>query len=283
MAGAAHSPDRFEACVTVDAAAGITTGISAHDRARTVALLAGTDSSGRDFTRPGHVIPVRHAAGGVLRRPGAAEAAADPARAAGRRPAALFAALVGLGRPTELAGPAELTEFARDHGLAAVSTGDLITHRLSLDPLVTRHATTRFPVRPDTMRAIGYAGALDGAEHLALVAGAPAGADDVPVYVHRECPAGDLPGWLRCECGHRLDTALTTIAAEGCGIVVYLKPKSGFAEEQFLSAVAANIVQDLDVRSVRLPADQEPHRSAFRLRGLARERSGNRAVLRNPH
>jgi 3,4-dihydroxy 2-butanone 4-phosphate synthase/GTP cyclohydrolase II len=271
MSGAGHAPARFAACVTVDAATGITTGISAHDRARTVALLAGADASATDFTRPGHVIPVRHAAGGVLRRRGVAEAAADLARAAGRRPAAVFAALVGLRRPTELADPAELAEFARAHGLATVSTSELIAHRLSLDPLVTRRATTRLPRHPDTMRAIGYAGALDGAEHLALVTGTPAGADDVPVYVHRECLAGDVLGGLRCECRHRLDTALATIAAEGCGIVVYLKPKSGSAddaEEQFLSSVAANIVQDLGVRSVRLPADQEPHRTAFRRRGL---------------
>ncbi|WP_410638546.1 3,4-dihydroxy-2-butanone-4-phosphate synthase [Amycolatopsis sp. lyj-346] len=277
MSAAGHAPPRFEACVTVDAATGITTGISAHDRARTAALLASADSSGSDFTRPGHLIPVRHAAGGVLRRRGVAEAAADLARAAGRRPAALFAAMVGLSRPTELAAPAELTGFAGAHGLAVVSLGDLIAHRLSLDPLVTRRATTGWPARTDTMHAIGYAGAFDGAEHLALVTGTPAGADDVPVYVHRECPAGDVPGWPRCECRRRLDSALTTITAEGCGIVVYLKPGSRpeepsaparLAEEQLLSSVAANIVQDLGARSVRLPAGQEPHRTAFRRRGL---------------
>lgn len=273
MSGAGHAPARFAACVTVDAATGITTGISAHDRARTVALLAGADTSESDFRRPGHVIPVRHAAGGVLRRGGAAEAAADLAQAAGKRPAAVFAALVGLGRPTELAGPDELAGFARAHGLATVSTSDLIAHRLSRDPLVTRRAVTRLPPRTDTMSAIGYAGAVDGAEHLALVTGAPAGADDVPVYVHRECAAADVSGWLRCECRQRLDTALTTITAGGCGIVVYLRPPSrpaaeAPAEEQLLPAVAANIVQDLGVRSVRLLAGREPHRTAFRLRGL---------------
>ncbi|QKV80222.1 3,4-dihydroxy-2-butanone-4-phosphate synthase [Amycolatopsis sp. Hca4] len=267
---------RFEACVTVDAATGITTGISAHDRARTAALLAAAGSTGHDFTRPGHVIPVRHAAGGVLHRRGVAEAAADLARAAGRRPAALFAALVGLSRPTELAGPPELARFAEDHGLAAVSVGDLVTHRLSRDPLVTRRATTG--AVSDLVRAVGYTGAFDGAEHLALVTGSPAGADDVPVYVHRECPAGDVPGWLRCACRPGLDTALTAITAEGCGVVVHLKPNRFRAgesgEEEFLSAVAAVIVQDLGVRSVRLPAGQEAHRAAFELRGVPAGRFG---------
>ncbi|KDN16102.1 hypothetical protein DV20_42970 [Amycolatopsis rifamycinica] len=263
MSAAGHPPAEFAACVTVDAATGITTGISAHDRARTVALLADPAASESDFHRPGHVIPVRRTAGGVLRHRGAAEAAADLTEAAGRRPAAVFAALVGLGRPTDLAGPAELAAFAEAHSLATVSIGDVLAHRLSRDALVTRRTTTW-----SSPHAIEYAGAFDGAEHLALVTGTPAGADDVPVYVHHECRTADVSGRLRCACHRRLDTALTAITAEGCGIVVYLKRAAHPAEDQLLSSIAANIVQDLGVRSVRLLAGQEPHGTAFRLRGV---------------
>lgn len=278
MPGAGQSPTQFDACVTVDAANGIATGISAHDRARTVGLLAAADSCEGDFTRPGHVIPVRYAAGGVLRRTGVAEATADLAQAAGRRPAALFDAVVGLRRPTELADPCELREFAESHDLVTVSVSELIAHRLSLEPLVSRRATTRLPLRAETMHAIGYATVFGEEEHLALVTGDPAGLDDVPVYVHRECLVGDVFGSLRCECRHRLDNALATITAEGSGIVVYQKSNSRhtadasspaqLSEEELFPILAANIVQDLGVRSVRLLADQEPHRNAFRLRGL---------------
>ncbi|OXM67171.1 MULTISPECIES: 3,4-dihydroxy-2-butanone-4-phosphate synthase [Amycolatopsis] len=278
MTGAANDPDGLAACVTVDAASGISTGISAHDRARTVALLANPESSEADFIRPGHVIPVRAAEGGVFRRDGVAEAAADLARAAGRRPVALFAALDSALTPTELAHGAELDAFARAHGLVTVSISDVIAHRLSTEPLVSRKVTARLPLQAGVTRTVGYHGLVDGAEHLALVVGRPRDGEDVPVHIHLECLTGDVFGSLRCECRYRLDRALATITAEGTGVVVYLRPSGtaghrGSAVGRFdtgrmLSSVAAHILRDLGVRSVQLLTDNVGHRAALQDRGL---------------
>jgi 3,4-dihydroxy 2-butanone 4-phosphate synthase/GTP cyclohydrolase II len=279
MAGVAPDSVSLAACVTVDAVAGVTTGISAHDRATTVALLASGEASAEDFTRPGHVMPVRAADGGVLRRPGVAEAVADLAQAAGRQPAGLFAALVSTHRPTEVAQGAELHEFAAEHGLVLISVSDLIEYRRTREPLVTRQANTRLPLGSRDTRVVGYRGSIDGAEHVAVAFGEPARAEDFPVYVHTECLTGDVFQSVSCRCRDLLDCALATIASEGRGAVIYLRPSSGPTESVLLCGerveddpsvpfVVAHIVQDLGVSSVRLLWDHSPCRAALQAMGL---------------
>nr|WP_063920885.1 3,4-dihydroxy-2-butanone-4-phosphate synthase [Nocardia mikamii] len=278
MAGAASDSGAFNACVAVDAASGISTGISAHDRARTASMLADPASSADDFTRPGHVIPVQTSPDGVLRRNNVAEAASDLAAAAGCRPVALFAALVSQRRPTDVAQGSELNEFAEIHRLVTISISDVIAYRMSVDPLVSRLATARLPLRAGATRMLGYRGSIDGAEHVAVVTGEPAAAENVPVYVHQECLTGDVFGSSECGCRQRLERAVVTIASAGCGVVIYLRPLEGGTQcdlvhqprqrDRWLSYVAANIAQDIGVRSVCLLEDNAGDRAAFQDRGL---------------
>lgn len=281
MIGSTDDPSGLTACVTVDAANGVSTGISAHDRARAVTLLGNPTSSHDDFTRPGHVIPVQTADGGVLRRAGIAEAAADLAHAAEGRPVALFAALVSVSRPTELASGTELGGFADTHGLVTVSVSDLSAFRMSREPLVSRQAAARLPLRAGDVRTVGYHGVVDDAEHVALLTGEPADVEDVPVYVHQECLIGDVFGSLRCGCRYQLDSAVATIVGEGCGVVVYLRStvrdtecgsldrtRSQDSSVPFMPAVAAHILEDLGARSIRLLEDDAEQRTALQDRGL---------------
>ncbi|MGW5518793.1 3,4-dihydroxy-2-butanone-4-phosphate synthase [Nocardia africana] len=278
MAGAATDSGTFDACVAVDAASGTSTGISAHDRARTAALLADSASSADDFTRPGHVIPVRTSPDGVLRRNNIAEAASAVAASAGCRPVALFAALVSQQRPTGVAQGAELVAFAESHRLVTISISDVIAYRMSVDPLVSRLATARLPLRAGATRMLGYRSSIDGAEHVAVITGEPADAENVPVYVHQECLTGDVFGSLECRCRQRLERAVATIAAAGCGVVIYLRCPEGNTQcdpvqqthqrDRSLSYVAANIVQEVGVRSVCLLEDIAEDRTAFQDRGM---------------
>ncbi|MEU0489636.1 bifunctional 3,4-dihydroxy-2-butanone-4-phosphate synthase/GTP cyclohydrolase II [Nocardiopsis changdeensis] len=221
--------------VTVDAREGVSTGISAADRAHTIRLLASAGSRPTDFVRPGHILPLRARPGGVLARRGHTEASVDFARLAGLRPAGVLAEVVE--DDGTMARLPRLREFADEHGLKLVSVEQLAAYRLALGeslteeeahpPLVTRLVETRMPNRYGQWRAVGFKGTADGAEHVALVMGDLGDGTDVLVRLHSECLTGDAFGSHRCDCGPQLDAAMADIAREGRGVLVYLGGHEG--------------------------------------------------------
>ncbi len=217
--------------VTVDARSGVGTGISASDRATTMRLLADPASVADDFTRPGHVVPLRAKDGGVLRRPGHTEAAVDLARMAGLRPAGAICEIVSQKDEGSMAQTDELRVFADEHGLALITIADLIQWRRRHEKHVQRIAEARIPTRYGPFRAIGYASMYEEVEHVALVRGDIAGpnrdGEDVLVRVHSECLTGDVFGSRRCDCGPQLDAAMEMVAREGRGVVLYMRGHEG--------------------------------------------------------
>ncbi len=213
--------------VTVDAREGVTTGISAADRARTIRLLADPDAKSVDFVRPGHVVPLRAKQGGVLRRPGHTEAGVDLARMAGLPPAGALCEIVSAKDDGEMARREELEVFAAEHDLALITIADLIAYRRRFEKQVERVAQARIPTVHGEFTAIGFDSLLDGIEHIALVAGEIGDGTDVLVRVHSECLTGDVLGSLRCDCGPQLDAALAAVAAEGRGVVLYMRGHEG--------------------------------------------------------
>ncbi|MGH3646191.1 MAG: bifunctional 3,4-dihydroxy-2-butanone-4-phosphate synthase/GTP cyclohydrolase II [Micromonosporaceae bacterium] len=211
--------------VSVDARERISTGISAADRANTIRLLADPATSPADLARPGHVVPLRAKDGGVLRRPGHTEAAIDLARLAGLRPAGVLCELVN--DDGTMQRLPQLAEFAREHGLTLVSIADLIAYRRRTETQVERVAEARIPTAYGDFRAVGYRSTVDAREHIALVYGEVTDGDDVLVRVHSECLTGDVFGSLRCDCGPQLQAALAAVAAEGRGVVLYVRGHEG--------------------------------------------------------
>ncbi len=211
--------------VTVDAREGVTTGISAADRTHTVRLLADPTTSAADLARPGHVVPLRAKAGGVLRRAGHTEAAIDLATLAGLRPAAVLCELVN-DDGTMMRVP-ELEVFAKEHNLVFVTIADLIAYRRRTERQVKRVAEARLPTRYGQFQVHGYRSNADGAEQIALVYGDLGDGRDVLVRVHSECLTGDVFGSLRCDCGPQLQAALQRVAGEGRGVVLYVRGHEG--------------------------------------------------------
>ncbi|MEN3309254.1 MAG: 3,4-dihydroxy 2-butanone 4-phosphate synthase / cyclohydrolase [Micromonosporaceae bacterium] len=212
--------------VTVDAREGVSTGISAADRAHTIRLLADPAATAANLSRPGHVVPLRAKAGGVLRRPGHTEAAVDLAVLAGLRPAGVLCELVN-DDGTMMRLP-ELTGFAKEHGLVLLSIADLIAYRRRAERQVVREAEARLPTEYGIFTAVGYRAAYDaGAEQIALVYGDLSDGQDVLVRVHSECLTGDVFGSLRCDCGPQLQAALRRVADEGRGVVLYMRGHEG--------------------------------------------------------
>ncbi|OHV41203.1 bifunctional 3,4-dihydroxy-2-butanone 4-phosphate synthase/GTP cyclohydrolase II [Parafrankia colletiae] len=211
--------------VSVDARTGVSTGISAADRARTIRLLADPGTEPGDLTRPGHVFPLRAREGGVLRRPGHTEAAVDIARLAGLRPVGAICEIVN--EDGTMARLPELTVFAREHDLALISIADLVAYRRRTEPRIERMAEAQIPTRHGVFRAVGYRDTFDGVEHIALVRGEVGDGEDVLVRVHSECLTGDVFGSRRCDCGNQLDAALRAVAAEDRGVVLYVRGHEG--------------------------------------------------------
>ncbi|MFF0149246.1 3,4-dihydroxy 2-butanone 4-phosphate synthase/GTP cyclohydrolase II [Amycolatopsis sulphurea] len=248
--------------VTVDAASGVSTGISARDRARTARVLADPATRPGDLTRPGHVVPLAARPGGVLERPGHTEAAVDLARLAGLRPAGVLCEVVSERDPSRMARRPELAAFAAEHGLALITIDSLVAFRRATEAAAERVVGVRLPTGSGVLRTVGYRGLPDGAEHVALVAGASDGRD-IPVHVHVECVPGDVFGSNGCDCAARLDAAVREVTAARRGIVVYLRPRVGdplrglFDERHRVGcgpaelAVAASILTDLGVTSLR--------------------------------
>jgi 3,4-dihydroxy 2-butanone 4-phosphate synthase/GTP cyclohydrolase II len=213
--------------VSVDAAAGVSTGLSAADRAHTIRLLADPQSTAADYSRPGHVVPLPAKYGGVLRRPGHTEAAVDLAVLAGLRPSGTLCEVVSEKDPTGMARGEELRVFADEHDLTLISIADLIAYRKRFDKLVERVAEATVPLVPGTFRAVGYRSSYDNREHVAFVTGDIGDGEDVLVRVHSECLTGDVFGSLRCDCGPQLQAALEAVAQEGRGVVLYIRGHEG--------------------------------------------------------
>ena len=216
-------PQRTAFTVSVDAHQkfGVTTGISSHDRATTIRVLADENSKPSDLRRPGHIFPLRGRPGGVLRRVGQTEAAVDLARLAGLPSVGVICEI--LNADGTMARRPQLEAFAAEHGLRFVTVAQLVAYRLAKERLVRRIAEVNMPTPHGDFRLIGYESLVDDREHVALVKGDIAGRDDVLVRMHSECLTGDVFGSMRCDCGEQLQAALAQIAKEGYGAVVYLR------------------------------------------------------------
>src|SRR5918911_464486 len=208
--------------VSVDAAPrfGVTTGISAQDRAKTIRVAVDPATVPNDLRRPGHVHPLRGREGGVLQRVGHTEAAIDLARLAGLTPAGIICEI--LNDDGSAASRPQLERFASEHGIAFITVGQLVAHRLKTERLVHRVAEARLPTEHGNWRIVGYRNDVDEHEHVALVFGDIGDGENVLVRMHSKCLTGDVFHSLRCDCGWQLDTAMQMIAAEGRGVVVYL-------------------------------------------------------------
>jgi 3,4-dihydroxy 2-butanone 4-phosphate synthase/GTP cyclohydrolase II len=285
--------------VTVDARDNVTTGISAADRTTTIRKLIDPQASYEDLVRPGHIFPLRYAEGGVLARPGHTEAAVDLARLAGLPEAGVLAEVVN--DDGTMARLPRLREFADEHDLALVSIEQLIDYRRRTETLVTRAAATRMPNAYGEWQAFGYRSLPDGAEHVALVLGDLGDGTDVLTRVHSECLTGDVFGSQRCDCGAQLEAAMTAIAAEGRGVVLYLgghegrgigllsklrayelqdagadtvdaNLELGFPVDARDFSVAAQLLSDLEVKSVRLLTNNPAKVSGLVAHGVGVER-----------
>jgi 3,4-dihydroxy 2-butanone 4-phosphate synthase/GTP cyclohydrolase II len=222
-----HNRERMRTAytVSVDARDGISTGISAADRSHTVRTLIDSATEAFELVQPGHVFPLRYAEGGVLVRPGHTEAAVDLARLAGLEPAGVISEIVN--DDGTMKRGQQLREFADEHGLSMISIEQLIHHRRRHETHVARVAETRLPTAHGDFTAYGYRITIDGSEHVALVRGDISGDEPVLTRVHSECLTGDVFGSKRCDCGPQLEEALQQIAAEGRGVVVYLRGHEG--------------------------------------------------------
>jgi 3,4-dihydroxy 2-butanone 4-phosphate synthase/GTP cyclohydrolase II len=200
---------------------GVTTGISAHDRAKTIQVLLDPRTKATDLRRPGHMFPLRAKPGGVLRRVGQTEAAVDLARLAGFEPLGVICEI--LNPDGTMARRPQLEDFAREHDLRFITVAQLVAYRLTKTRLVRRIAEADLPTRLGEFRVIGYESIVDRREHLALVKGDIAGTANVLVRMHSECMTGDVFGSLRCDCGEQLGAAMRQIEEEGAGAIVYLR------------------------------------------------------------
>ncbi|MDE2282956.1 MAG: bifunctional 3,4-dihydroxy-2-butanone-4-phosphate synthase/GTP cyclohydrolase II [Actinomycetales bacterium] len=212
--------------VTVDYRHGTTTGISAHDRAATVRALIDPDTRPTDLNRPGHIFPLRYRPGGVLKRAGHTEATVDLCRLAGKAPSGVLCEIVSADK-SDMARLPELEAFAARHNLPIVSIADLIRYRRHHEKLVKRIAEAALPTEFGNFQAVVFESILDSEQHLALVYGDIESTPNVLVRVHSECLTGDVLGSLRCDCGPQLQAAMMKIAAEGAGVVVYLRGHEG--------------------------------------------------------
>ncbi|MFF2411992.1 bifunctional 3,4-dihydroxy-2-butanone-4-phosphate synthase/GTP cyclohydrolase II [Streptomyces sp. NPDC058092] len=286
----------FTVSVDASAAHGVTTGISAADRAATLRLLAGGEAGPGDFVRPGHIFPLRARSGGVLVRNGHTEAAVDLARLAGLRPAGAIVEIAG--EDGVMLRLPQLVPFARKHGLTIISIEDLIAYRRSSEPTVRREAEVRLPTSFGAFTAYGYRSTADGVEHVALVHGDIGNGDDILVRIHSECLTGDIFQSQRCDCGPQLHASMRRITEEGRGVVVYLRGHEGRGigllsklrayelQERGSDTLDANlelglpadardyaagaqILKDLGVRSLRLMTNNPDKTAAVLRHGLA--------------
>jgi 3,4-dihydroxy 2-butanone 4-phosphate synthase / GTP cyclohydrolase II len=219
---AAKNESAFETAFTIsiEARSGVSTGISAADRARTIQVAIDSKSSPRELVQPGHVFPLKAKPGGVLERVGQTEAAVDLARLAGLIPAGVICEIMN--DDGTMARVHDLESYCERHDLKMVTVADLVAYRRRHEKLVERVVSTRLPTGFGDFVAVGYRSLVDNKHHVALVKGDVAGQEDVLVRVHSECLTGDVFHSLRCDCGEQLESALSMIESEGIGVLLYL-------------------------------------------------------------
>jgi 3,4-dihydroxy 2-butanone 4-phosphate synthase/GTP cyclohydrolase II len=256
---AAKNESAFETAFTIsiEARTGVSTGISAADRARTIQVAIDPSSSPRELVQPGHVFPLKARDGGVLERVGQTEAGVDLARLAGVIPAAVICEVMN--DDGTMARVPDLDQYCRRHGLKMVTVADLVAYRRRTERLIERVVSTRLPTAFGDFVAVGYRSLVDNKHHVALVKGEVEGVGDVLVRVHSECLTGDVFHSLRCDCGEQLESALSMIEQEGRGVLLYLsqegrgigllnKLRAYKLQEEGLDTVDANL-------RLGLPAD----------------------------
>ena len=282
--------------VSIDAAEGTTTGISAADRTRTVLAVLDPDTRPEDLARPGHMYPLRYDPGGVLKRAGHTETGVDLARLAGMYPAAVLAEVMN--DDGTVAKLPDLERFAEEHGLLIGTIADLIAYRRQREKLVERIVEARIPTVYGSFQAFGYRSLVDDRQHMALVFGEIGDGEGVLTRVHSECLTGDVFGSLRCDCGDQLDQALARVSEAGRGVVLYIRGHEGRGigllhklaaynlQDEGMDTVDANvnlglpvdardygvgaqILYDLGVRSMRLLTNNPKKRAGIEGYGLS--------------
>ena len=286
---------------------GVTTGISAQDRAKTIEVLTSPNSDPSDLRRPGHIFPLRAKPGGVLRRVGQTEASVDLARMADLPPVGVICEI--LNEDGTMARRRELKDFAIEHGLRFITVAQMVAYRLTKTRIIQRIAEAELPTKYGEFHVIAYESMLDGREHLAIIKGDPSGKPGVLVRMHSECMTGDVFGSMRCDCGEQLVAAMRQIDAEGQGAVVYLRQegrgiglgnkvkayelqdegldtveaneKLGFKPDLRDYGIGAQILLDLKLHSIRLLTNNP--RKIVGLDGYDIEITGTEALQVEPN